>query len=238
VSEHRRALVDRRTNVGQSDNAPRILHDSSQAGSDAIFALQRAVGNKTVSALLRERLSVGRANDYLQRQTVPQPGTARAPAGTAGSHRGRPYVVYENEIRVGGTPAWCNNNPGNMEFGPFTQGHGAIGRAGRWAIFPDEDTGFNAILDRLQSGSYEHRTIREAIHAWAPATDRNDPVAYVAFVRRLTGLDPSLRLDSLPGEGLEAVANAIRTVEGSSPGEIVTCSPQPPTWAARLLGCN
>jgi hypothetical protein len=207
----------------------------------ALTFFHRTAGNKAVGELLQRvralPLDLQQSSEKVQRQVAVTPTPSRVRAGTTGSHRGVPYVFYEREIRLGGTPAWRNNNPGNMEYGSFTQGQGAIGRAGRWAIFPDEETGFNAILERLQTGSYAARTIAQAIFAWAPPSDRNDTPAYIASVRQRTGLDPTLRLDTLSGEGIEAVANAIRSEEGVRAGETITCGLEP-AWTSRLLGCS
>jgi len=75
-------------------------------------------------------------------QTPPLPqAITRTPEGTAGVHRGVHYTVYETSVRAGGSPAWRNNNPGNLEYRQLAQAHGAIGSDGRFAIFPDDATG-------------------------------------------------------------------------------------------------
>ena len=124
------------------------------------------------------------------------------------------HTVYDNEVRVGGTVAWRNNNPGNITYGAFAKAHGAIGRAGRWAVFPDEATGIRAIESLLETRTYQDRTILEGISIYAPSTDRNDPVAYARNIQRLTGLDPTKMIRDLSTSGIHAVAQAIKRVEG------------------------
>ena len=61
--------------------------------------------------------------------------------------------------RTGGTRAWRNLNPGNIRYSEFSRNAGAIGQAGGFAVFPDEETGTRAIssLLRAQSRDMHHR---------------------------------------------------------------------------------
>jgi hypothetical protein len=61
---------------------------------------------------------------------------------------GKPTIYYDEKgpaLAVFGPRNRRNNNPGNIEYGPFAKEHGAIGTDGRFAIFPDEETGFRAM---------------------------------------------------------------------------------------------
>lgn len=59
------------------------------------------------------------------------------------------------EIRSGGTVSWRNNNPGNLRNYSFSQRHGSIGQAHKFAVFPNEDTGQRAMLALLKSPQYK-----------------------------------------------------------------------------------
>jgi hypothetical protein len=169
--------------------------------------------------------------------TQPSPG-ARAAAGTTGRHNGTGYTVYQSTIKLGGTIAWRNNNPGNIRPGGFAQGQGAIGSGGRFAIFPDEVTGMNAIVALLSTADYQALTMRGAIFRYAPPNDNNDSNAYVNAVQRQTGIDPNRQVSSLSDAELHAMAGAIRTIEGWTPGQTLTCADttaQP--WVRAVLGC-
>jgi hypothetical protein len=147
--------------------------------------------------------------------------------------------VYANEVRVEGTLAWRNNNPGNIRPGQFAQNHGAIGSGGGFAIFPDEATGSNALLALLQTPMYQSLTITNAIFKYAPPTDNNNTQAYVNFIRQATGLNVNRTMSSLSADELNAVAGAIRQQEGWTEGTIYTCStPSAPSWVSAVLGCT
>ena len=77
----------------------------------------------------------------------------------------RMYVGNDGNIyeASGGSRAWRNNNPGNLEYGKFARGNGAIGTDGRFAIFPDTATGFNAMANLLSTSAYQNLTIEGAI---------------------------------------------------------------------------
>lgn len=165
-------------------------------------------------------------------------GRGRSPAGSSGKHDGTGYTVYDGSVRVGGTLAWRNNNPGNIRPGTFPTNHGAIGSAFGFAVFPDEQTGNNALNALLRTQTYQKLTVRGAIFLYAPPNDNNDTENYVNFIRRVTGLDPNTAMSSLTSDQLDSVAGAIRTMEGWRAGQEFTCSTQNlPPWVSNLLGC-
>ncbi len=164
--------------------------------------------------------------------------TPAAP-GSSGKQGGVGYTVYSGFLRFGGTLAWRNNNPGNIRPGTFSNNHGAIGSAFGFAVFPDESTGMDAIVALLRTQTYQSKTIRGAIFLYAPPNDNNDTDAYVNFIRQATGLDPNTAMSSLNADQLNAVAGAIRRMEGWRAGQEYTCSTQNlPAWASTVLGCQ
>lgn len=121
--------------------------------------------------------------------------------------------------RSGGTRAWRNNNPGNIRPGKFSRSAGAIGSAGGFAVFPDEQTGMQAISKLLQTDSYINLTVAGAIARWAPPTE-NNTAGYQRRVAQLTGLSIKRKISELSADELKRVANAIRTIEGWTPGHV------------------
>ncbi len=81
-----------------------------------------------------------------------------------------------------------NNNPGDIEFGPFAQAHGATGGDPRFAIFPTVDAGM-ACLRALLLKHYAGLSISAALNKYAPPIE-NQTNAYIAGVCRMTGHTP------------------------------------------------
>lgn len=121
--------------------------------------------------------------------------------------------------RSGGTVAWRNNNPGNIIKSDFAMKNGAIGSSGRWAVFPDEQTGLTAITKLLKTDGYINLSISKAINKWAPVGDGNNPDAYAKHVSEMTGLNVNDVIKNLSDADLINIARAIQKVEGWKPGK-------------------
>jgi hypothetical protein len=127
-------------------------------------------------------------------------------------------VVYhlangDEIVRRGGTRAWRNNNPGCIRPGSIADAHGAIGSAGGFAVFPDEQSGMAAIAGLLLSDKYRNKTIGAALYSYAPPFE-NDTIGYQNYVRKLTGLSTNMRISDLTPEQLHKLVMAIRKIEG------------------------
>lgn len=122
-------------------------------------------------------------------------------------------------LRQGGSRAWRNNNPGCIRSGSFAHANGAIGSAGGFAVFPDEQTGMDAICALLRSEKYRNKTIGNAMYSYAPPFE-NNTAAYNSYLRRLTGMSTTLKLSDLTDEQIRTLARAIRQVEGWQEGTI------------------
>lgn len=109
-----------------------------------------------------------------------------------------------------------NNNPGNIEDGPFAQSlPGYAGTDGRFARFNDAAAGTQAQQRLLQSyGARGFDTVSEIINRWAPPSDNNPTPAYAAFVARKLGVDPNAQLDMTNPQVLAALSGAIAEFEG------------------------
>lgn len=122
--------------------------------------------------------------------------------------------------RTGGTRAWRNMNPGNIRYSDFAKRAGAIGEAGGFAVFPDEETGMRAISQLLRSDSYNRLTVAGAISRYAPPVE-NNTAAYHKQIQDLTGLSINRRMSDLSDAELSRVANAIRQIEGWKQGRTI-----------------
>lgn len=137
--------------------------------------------------------------------------------------RGR-RVTYKNpnggqEIREGGSRAWRTNNPGNLNYGRFAIDHGAIGRSGQFAIFPDEATGEAALDAWLREPERQSVTLDDMIRGYAPK-EENDTPAYQRFVRNRLGVPGDTRLGKLTTPQLELLKTIIRAREGWKAGTV------------------
>lgn len=122
--------------------------------------------------------------------------------------------------RTGGTRAWRNLNPGNIRYSEFSRNAGAIGQAGGFAVFPDEETGTRAISSLLRGKSYNNLTIARAITRYAPPSE-NNTAAYHRRIQQITGLNINRRISDLSDGELSHVVDAIRAIEGWEAGRII-----------------
>ncbi|PWB83465.1 MAG: hypothetical protein C3F11_06470 [Methylocystaceae bacterium] len=131
-------------------------------------------------------------------------------------------IVYKDEngsewVREGGSRSWRNFNPGNISKGSFADSCGAIGGDARFAIFPDEHTGLDAIVSLFGSRSYRDLTLEAAIFRYAPPPE-NDSAAYARAVAAKVGVDRSTPVRSLSSGQLQSLAQAIKSHEGWTAG--------------------
>lgn len=122
--------------------------------------------------------------------------------------------------RTGGTRAWRNLNPGNIRYSEFSRNAGAIGQAGGFAVFPDEETGTRAVSSLLRRKSYNNLTIARAITRYAPPSE-NNTAAYHRRIQQITGLNINRRISDLSDGELSRVVDAIRAIEGWEAGRII-----------------
>ena len=133
-------------------------------------------------------------------------------------HPGSTDVVYTaadgtKTLRRGGSRAWRNNNPGNIESGKFAKSQGAIGQTGRFAVFPDVQTGRAAVFALLHKSIYINLSVADAVAKYAPPSD-NDTENYKRLIAKLTSLDTMRKLSSLSSDEFTRVIDAVGTVEG------------------------
>lgn len=177
--------------------------------------------------------------DELRDRLIPAPPQRDATANNPSAHHpsnpsGQEYtsavalgrdVVYTTADgrrvrRTGGTRAWRNLNPGNIRYSEFSRNAGAIGQAGGFAVFPDEETGTRAISSLLRGQSYNNLTIARAITRYAPPSE-NNTAAYHRRIQQITGLNINRRISDLSDGELSRVVDAIRAIEGWEAGRII-----------------
>ncbi len=152
----------------------------------------------------------------LAKQKNPLPN---AQANTAQKPCRDRHEDYATFIKCGGSPAWRNNNPGNMIFtSDSVSTFGALGRSTSAPVrakFADEETGTAALIKLLET-KYKDMKVAEALIIYAPEKDHNDPVAYAKFLVA-RGIDP----DKKVGEQAEKMVPLIKVKEGWIPGTII-----------------
>ena len=144
------------------------------------------------------------------------PNANMAPA-SAGVVPGK-SVTIGDETRTGGDRNWRNNNPGNIESGPFAQKMGAVGSDGRFAIFPNEDMGRKAADALLKGQGYANLNIKDAINKWAPPSENNTDAYVNAF--KQAGLDPSKKYADLSPQDQQKFLDIQKRVEGGKAGTV------------------
>lgn len=122
-------------------------------------------------------------------------------------------------VRRSGTRAWRNNNPGNIEFGDFAKRYGAIDTDGRFAIFPNYETGRRAKEALLfETNSYRNLTLDQAINRYAPSFENNTS-AYISNVASAAGVSPDTKMSDMTPEQRTAILDAFERQEGFREGE-------------------
>jgi hypothetical protein len=235
----------------QSQSAvPKLLpvatHSSKQSTNQSEVVIQRQEVAEPDESHRRPGLPLpyreemeARAREVISGNDQPRQQRPRTEAGMTGAHRGQFYTVYNDMVRVGDarSRSWRNQNPGNLRYRSSAAarhvGAISIDRDG-FAIFPSEEIGWNVLVGFLTTAANSGRTIQSVMTQYAPPYE-NDLSAYLNFIRRQTGLNPTSRLLI---DQVENVARAIRTYEGWHPGQIYSCDiAEAPGWVRLLLGC-
>ena len=127
-------------------------------------------------------------------------------------------------MRNSGSITWRNFNPGAINSGDFSKRHSSIGNNGRFAVFPDYETGRNATYDLLRASSYNELTLAQAISRYAPKKDNNDTEAYIRHVVSFAGLGRDQSMADLTERERWSIVDAIIEKEVYEAGDIVALS--------------
>ena len=150
---------------------------------------------------------------------------AKTGPSNAGDPASKFTVQYFDEqenmtIRSGGSRAWRCNNPGNLHQSRYSMGvkRRAIGFAGdtedKYAVYPDKETGHEALVVMLRGSVYSPMTLRAALRYYEPK--KKD---YIDIVAKRTGLNPERTIKSLNNNEFESFWKAIEFVEDWTEGE-------------------
>lgn len=145
---------------------------------------------------------------------TPQINTGRTIVSASGTNNsGATNVTYSDGTTetLSGPRPLRNNNPGNLEYGDFAKSHGAVGSDGRYAVFPDVQTGTNAQISLLKSSSYNTLTVSQMVNKYAPPSENP---GYLPKLVNLTGLSPDTKLNSLTDEQFANMVDKMQVVEG------------------------
>lgn len=122
----------------------------------------------------------------------------------------------------GGTWPWRNNNPGNLNSGSVSKRHNQIGVAGGFAIFPNRETGHDALLDCLIS-TYGNSSIDQMIESYAPPKVNVHFPAYRKDLHDKTGVKDNKKIKDFSPEQFEALWRTVEKWEGyDKEGTIIT----------------
>ena len=179
------------------------------------------IGDKNITETQTASVEINaetRVNEY---HTTNMVNVGDLPIAAAESGKDVIYTMPNGQKirKTGGYRSWRNNNPGNIRYSEFTRKVGAIGQAGGFAVFPNEDIGMYAIKALLRTDSYNKLTVAGAISRYAPPSENNTS-AYHRNIEKLTGLSINKRMSELTDAELDAVANAIKKIEGWKVGTI------------------
>lgn len=139
----------------------------------------------------------------------------------------------------GATRGQRNNNPGNIEDGPFAKSlPGYAGSDGRFAIFNSPQAGAQAGAELLNR--YAARgvvTPAQVINRWAPPSDNNPTQAYAAYVANRLGIGVN---DPIPENRRADAFQAINEFEngGQPPSSSANSSTTPRVLRAARPNAN
>jgi hypothetical protein len=132
-------------------------------------------------------------------------------------------VIYtdtdERHFRFsGGTWAWRNHNPGNVWAGKISKKHNQLGKTHGFAIFPDDQSGHESLLETLIK-TYGNSSIHEMIYNYAPPKE-NPTKKYEKLLREKTGIDDNTPIKKFTNTQFEKLWKTIQLMEGYKVGKI------------------
>lgn len=211
------------------------LSDATKAKNAAELG-QRSLENRNRLGEANQRLKSGGGPLPLDSKGNPIGGASPAPAATGTPVSAKPAVAVvaagpgfttvqtadgTNQRREGARN-WRNNNPGNIEYGQFSQRMGAIGSDGRFAVFPTLEMGTRAKEELLfgDQSVYKNLSIANAISRYAPPSENNTQ-AYIAAITSALGVSDSTMLAQLSLSDRSKFLETISRVEGFKEGTVL-----------------
>ncbi len=134
----------------------------------------------------------------------------------------RSVIYTDNDGRnfrfSGGTLTWRNHNPGNAHPGHISKKNNQIGVAYELAVFPDYESGHNALLDVLKI-TYADSSIDEMMQSYAPPHENNTK-KYIKFLQNVTGVKDNKKIKDFTPNEFEKLWKGIEKMEGAKEGTI------------------
>jgi hypothetical protein len=191
---------------------------SAQAAREAAAAARKCT---TLEDALRVERAFLELYGVLDRPAPPRP--------RAGLADGRRFVIYGSRARAGGSVGWRNNNPGYLRCGDWAVDYGALACDGEWAIFPDEETGLEALM-RWLTERYPDEPLDQALRQQLPP---EAPPGAAEQIEKKAGVDPETKVGEMSEEQLRSLAEAFRD-EGAEAGESFDRDEGAPDWMEGL----
>jgi len=230
------AEFTRKTAQAEKDTINDIMISASQAGADE--ATLQAIQN---SGSLADALA--NAGEFMQ---PPTEGSEFTVIGE--DENGNKVYGFVDETaqtvtptnlegqsttKTGGSVSWRHNNPGNIKFGDFASQYGATqGQdatdGGAFAIFPDVESGKQAMKDLLQGNGYANLTVDNAMRRWS----NNGYGSEVANIGENTPMSTVYQTPELFDQLIEGMVGREGWVEGTS--EEIETDPAVSAWAKQI----
>ena len=119
----------------------------------------------------------------------------------------------------GGTWAWRNHNPGNVRPGKISRKHGQIGDINNFAVFPDYESGHDALIDVIKF-NYWNSSIAEMMEVFAPPVE-NNTARYIKFLQKATGVYDNKKIKNFTSAEFEKLWQGIEKLESWKEGSVV-----------------
>jgi hypothetical protein len=142
-------------------------------------------------------------------------------------------------VNLGGTPAWRDNNPGNLRAAPDAIGTNIIYSKGNpngkpMAIFPDVQVGFDAQQRQLfdpnfsSTIGYPNLSIAAAVAKYAPPEDNNPTAVMIQELSTAAGVLSTTIMGTLTPAQQAAFMAEEQRIETSTPGTVESFNWGPP----------
>lgn len=144
------------------------------------------------------------------------------------TYDGKRAVKYPSgDIKVGGTVAWRNNNPGNIRAWKYL---GGIGKAYGFAVFETPEKGYEALKNYIRKFAFNNNkhTIATFMGEYAPTKDDTGKWvrvnrAYAKMIAAPLNVSVDTKTSTFKGDerALEVFARTVKRVEGWSEGKTI-----------------
>lgn len=115
-----------------------------------------------------------------------------------------------------GSVSYRNNNPGNLQYGPFAKSYGATGAdtdGNRTAKFPDYASGRAAAEALVFQGKYANSSFQNMMYQYAPPGS-NNTAAYISQIQQKTGIDIHRPMNQFSTQERGVILDAMQKHEG------------------------